>query len=350
MESLMKSKFLLLVSLSLVLTLLITSNDKDLFAQADVPEIKAITLYGSLSISGGADPNGMKLTARIGNYETEPVIIGEKNSNKYVGLFVNPPSVPDLAGQNIEFVLESQIIASQTTPYMYEDTTGKYKLDWALPQLRELNLSFSSAPVATPTPTLTPTPTPVIVEPTFYEGVIRAGSIPPPDGTLIFAQIDDYTSEPAQTFDNGKFFITADPVFDSYVGKVVDFYIGSNKALQSKTFTPGQYESDFILVFSAFPTPTSTPLPPTQTPTPTSTPEPTRTPTPTPTPTMAPIPTPTPTPLSDDSSSDKVALSNGDGDSGSGDCLASGGRANLGNIMLLISPLLFLTFRRFRVN
>ncbi|MFL2665282.1 MAG: hypothetical protein ACJ0G8_04935 [Dehalococcoidia bacterium] len=37
-------------------------------------------------------------------------------------------------------------------------------------------------------------------------------------------------------------------------------------------------------------------------------------------------------------------------DSSSGDCLSSGGRANLGNIMLLISPLLFLTFRRFRVN
>tara|TARA_Y100001970_G_scaffold37312_2_gene46067 strand:+ start:9317 stop:10369 length:1053 start_codon:yes stop_codon:yes gene_type:complete len=350
MENLMKSKFILLLSFSLVLTFLFTSNVKDLFAQADVPEIKAITLYGSVNISGGADPNGMKLTARIGNYETDPVIIGEKNSNRYVGLFVNPSSVPDLTGQNIEFVLESQIIASQTTPYMYEDTTGKYKLDWALPQLRELNLSFSSAPVATPTPTMTPSPTPVVVEPTFYEGVIRAGSVPPPDGTLIYAQIDDYTSEAAQTFDNGKFFITVDPVFDKYEGKIVNFYIGSNKALQSKTFTPGQYESDFILVFSAFPTPTPTPLPPTQTPTPTSTPEPTRTPTPTPSPTMSPIPTPTPTPLSDGIGSDKLAVSDGDDDTGSGDCLASGGRANIGNIMLLISPILFIIFRRLRVN
>ena len=106
---------------------------------------------------------------------------------------------------------------------MYEDTTGKYKLDWALPQLESwIYLFIFSSSYSTPT--LTPTPTPVIVEPTFYEGVIRAGSIPPPDGTLIFAQIDDYTTEPAQTFDNGKFFITADPVLDSYVGKIVHFY------------------------------------------------------------------------------------------------------------------------------
>ena len=350
MSILMKSKFLLLISFSLILTFIFTSNVKDLFAQADVPEIKAITLYGSVNISGGADPNGMNLTARIGSYESDPVIIGNQNSNKYVGLFVNPRSDLNLEGQIIELILNGQIIASETTPYMYEDTTGNFKLHWTLPQLRQLDLTFSSAPVATPTPTLTPTPTPVVIEPTFYEGVIRAGSIPPPDGTLIYGRIDDYTSEPAQTFDNGKFFLTLDPRFEQYSGKVIEFYIGSNKALQSKTFTPGGFESDFILVFSAFPTPTSTPLPPTLTPTPTSTPEPTRTPTPTPNPTSTPAPSPTPTPINEGSESDKLALSDANEDSSSGDCLSSGGRANLGNIMLLISPLLFLTFRRFRVN
>ena len=45
----MKSKFLLLVSLSLVLTLLITSNDKDLFAQADVPELRLLHCMAPLA-------------------------------------------------------------------------------------------------------------------------------------------------------------------------------------------------------------------------------------------------------------------------------------------------------------
>ncbi len=345
----MKSKLLLLISFSLIFAFLFTSNVRDLFAQADVPEIRAITLYGSVNVSGGADPNGMELTARIGSYESDPVIIGDQNPNKYVGLFVNPSKDLSLEGQIIEIILDSQIIASETTPFMYQDTIGNYKLEWALPQLRQLDVTFSSAPVATATPTLTPTPTPIIIEPTFYEGVIRAGSIPPPDGTLIYGRIDDYTSEPAQTFDNGKFFLTVDPRFEQYSGKVIEFYIGSTKALQSKTFTPGGFESDFILVFSAFPTPTSTPLPSTPTPTPTSTPEPTRTPTPTPTPTTSPVPTPTPTPINE-TESNKLAVSDANEDSTSGDCLSSGGRANLGNIILLISPLLFLSYRRFRVN
>ncbi len=340
-------------------------------AQAEIPKIQAITLHGAVTISGGTDPNGMTITAKIGDWVSEPMIVGVPVDgiftvpDNYQFIFVDAPNT--LIGQDILFWLDDQVLADEKTPFAFIDQFGTEKLDWPLPQLRQLNLRFPFAPIPTPTPTLvpaTPTVPPVILAPTFYEGRVRTGSTPPPDGTLIHAVIDDYVTQFASVFD-GEYFLTVDPLMEIYDGRPVEFYIGEIKALQSDIFEDGLRKEKFLLVFPplpipAVPTETPTPTPtavPTETPTPTPTatptPEPTRTPTPTPTPTVAASATPTPTPIADVpatvAAEATIAAIAKEAEGGS--CSArEGGPAGLGNVALLLAPLALLAWRRMERN
>ena len=343
----------------------------------EIPKSHSLNLYGKVTIDDGTDPNGMTITARIGDWESRPIVIGNPTTGEYQSIFVDPPE--DLIGGDISFRIENQIDANETTPFLFIPTTidaegnvlntyanGKLvtSTDWGLPQQRKVDLTFASAPVATPTVTpipASPTSTPVVLRPTFYEGRIRTGSVPPPDGTLIHAVIDDYVSQFASVFD-GEFFLTVDPVLEPYLGRPVEFFIGDIKALQGDAFESGAHRENFILAFPPLPTPTptptltptlvptETPVPPTVTPTPTPTPEPTRTPTPTPTPTAVPTSTPTPTPIADltatvEAEETAEAIVAAEADSGS--CSArEGGPAGLGNVALLLAPLALLAWRR----
>ncbi len=353
----MKARLVGMLIVTAVLAGLIAGLGDRANAQGEIPSIKAITVYGEVTISGGADPNGMLLTAKIGDeWESNTVVIGEQSENGFVGLFVHAPD--ELVGQDVVFWLENQVQADQKTPYVFLDQFGNQIFDWGLPQLRELDLRFAFAPLSTPTPTIvppTPTATPIVLAPTFYEGRVRAGSTPPPDGTLIYAVIDDYVTQFASVF-SGDYFLTVDPIMDIYDGRPIEFYIGETKALQGDVFAEGQVKDNFLLVFPPLPTPTPEPtLTPTPTPTltPTPTPEPTRTPTPTPTPTVVPTATPTPTPIADvtatvaaQATATAVAK-----DAAGGSCSArEGGPAGLGNIALLLAPLALIAWRRIEQN
>ena len=343
----------------------------------DLPKAQFLNLHGKVTIDDGTDPNGMSITAMIGDWESKSIIIGNPTTDEYQTILIDAPD--DLVGESISFRLENQIEARETTLFLFVPTTidaegnvlnvyanGKLltKADWSYPQLRKVDLTFPSAPIATPTITpipASPTNTPVVLRPTFYEGRIRTGSIPPPEGTLIYAVIDDYVSQFASVFD-GEYFLTVDPVLEAYLGRPVEFFIGDIKALQSDTFESGTRKENFILAFPPLPTPTptptltptpiptETPVPPTVTPTPTPTPEPTRTPTPTPTPTAVPTSTPTPTPIADltatvEAEETAEAIVAAEADSGS--CSArEGGPASLGNVALLLAPLALLAWRR----
>ena len=342
----------------------------------EIPKSHSLNLYGKVTIDDGTDPNGMSITAKIGDWESKPIIIGTPTVGEYQSIFVDPPL--DLRGGDISFRLENQIDANETTLFLFIPTTidaegnvlntyanGKLvtSTDWGLPQQRRVDLTFSSAPIATPTVTpipASPTATPIVLRPTFYEGRVRTGSVPPPDGTLIHAVIDDYVSQFASVFD-GEYFLTVDPVLEQYAGRLVEFYIGDIKALQADSFESGIRRENFILAFPPLPTPTptptltptpvptETPVPPTVTPTPTPTPEPTRTPTPTPTPTPVPTSTPTPTPIADITATveaeqtAEAIVAEAEG----GSCSArEGGPAGLGNVALLLAPLALLAWRR----
>lgn len=332
-------------------------------AQGEIPKIQALTLHGEVFLPGGADSNGMTLVAKIDDWESNPVVIGQPLEDNYQFIFIDAPE--SLVGKSIVFWLEDQVQATETTPFAFLDQFGRQVFSWGLPQIRQQNLHFTFAPVATPTPsptpTITPTPTatPVVLVATFYEGNVRTGSIPPPDGTLIHAVIDDYVSNFAQVFD-GQYFLTIDPVLEKYLNATVEFYIGDIKSIQSDRFTSDAHKQNFLLVFPPLPTPTPTltptPVPPTPTPTntPTPTPEPTRTPTPTPTPTMVPTATPTPTPIVNvaaTAAAQETATAIAVEAESGGSCSArEGGPAGLGNLALLLAPLALLAWRRFERN
>lgn len=277
----MKARLVGMLIVTAVLAGLIAGLGDRANAQGEIPSISAITLHGTVMISGGISPTGKTLTAKIGDWVSNPVIVGgpgTASENSYAGLFIHAPD--ELVGQDVVFWLDDQVQADEKTPYAFIDQFGNEIYDWGLPQLRVQNLRFPFAPVATATPTTvppSPTATPVVLAPTFYEGRVRAGSIPPADGTLIHAVIDDYVTQFASVF-SGEYFLTADPFFEIYEGRPIDFYIGETKALQSDVFESGIRKQNFLLVFPPLPTPT---------------PEPTETPTPTPT--LTPTPTPEPT-------------------------------------------------------
>ena len=334
---------------------------------AEVPKITSLIFYGGVQMAGGDSADGYKLTARIGDYESQPVVIGgDGPSGRYYGLFVNPPAGENV-GDAIEFWLEGQIIANETEIFLYLNPGGSFDTAWSLPQQREFDLSFSSKPVATPTPTptptLTPTPTatPVVLKPSFYEGRAIAQSQPVKDGIEIYAKVGDYVSDSAIVLD-GNYFLTVDPADKKYFNVNVEFYIANIKAIQSESFTSDLYRADFLLVFPSVPestpvptnTPTPSPVPttaptatlvPTKVPsTSTPTPEPLRTATPTVIPTSTVTPTATPTAVvnlgativAQNKKMDEMEESGGF-------CSAnSDGTASLGIIGLLFIPLLLI--------
>lgn len=338
------------------------------------PEFRILILQGNITAGGKPVAAGFTLTARIGSYETRPVVTGAVSSGRYVGLQIGPQTANE--GGTIEFWLDGQVKAKQTEffgPRIPEpDGRACAGCPWSLPILRSFDLTFDTAPVATPTPTFTPTQTPtptstpVVLAPTFYSGRAIAGNANPPDGTEIFARIDDYLSG-ATTIQGGRFEIFIDPVLEKYKGKPVEFFIGDLKARQTPTFIGGQTISDLNLGFPALPTPTPTPTPtetptptatptstpsptptPTATPTATATPEPTRTPTPTATRTPTPTPTATPTPLPDlGATATAEALILKEQDKG-GMCNSSGGNASTGMIGLFAIPLVLAAWQRWK--
>ena len=278
-------------------------------AQADLPQYRVITYTGIVTIGGQPAQDGLLITARVGDYESEPVKVGGEpgqglSSGSYA-LNVGPSA--DHEGMEIEFWIEGQVRADQTGELFGPIEPGKDTVclgcSWSLPILRRLDLTFPSGPVPTPTQTFTPTATAVILEPAFLSGTAFSGSTTPPDGTLIYAKIDEYQSEVVPIL-NGRFTLVLNPEAEESDGKSVDFFLSSLQSLQPYRFTPGESRTDLIILFPPLPTPTPTSTPtvtptptPTVTPTPTATPtvEPTRTPTPTPTPTPTATPTPTPT-------------------------------------------------------
>ena len=350
-----------------VLSAIIAGSTSIKVLGAEVPSITSLIFYGGVEIANGNSADGYRLTAKIGDYETQPVIVGgDGPSGRYYGLLVNPP-IGKHIGDTIEFWLEGQIVSGETEVFLYRNPDGSYGTAWSLPQQREFDVSFSSQPVATATPTATPTvtpiptATPIILKPSFYEGRAIAQSQPVNDGIEIYAKVGDYVSDPAIVLD-GNYFLTVDPVDQKYFELKVEFYIANIKAIQSEPFASDIYKSDFLLVFpsvpASTPVPTNTPTPspvPTVAPTatlvptkvpPTSTPtaEPDRTPTPTVIPTMTVTPTTTPTPVVDLAAT--IVAQNkkmSDMEESGGFCSAnSDGTASLGMIGLLFIPLLLI--------
>ena len=321
-------------------------------AQGQPPEIRILTLQGNVTVGGQPAGNGLKITARVGTYESLPVIVGASSAGRYVGLNVGPSPLNE--GKVVEFWLEGQVKASETeilSPIVSGSPCPS--CSWTLPILRTLNLTFATAPVPTATPTFTPTATPVILAPSFYGGRVVAGNDVPPDGTEIVAKIGDYTSSPVK-ITGGKFSLLVNPAAEKYRNQPIEFVIGAFVATSATVFVPGTTREDLILAFPVIPTPTPTSTPtPTVTPTATATatatatvtPEPTRTSTPVPSPTATVTPTPTPTPIA--SATPTGPTPTVPGLLWSGGCnTKGGGSANAGMIGLFLIPVALAAWQR----
>ena len=107
-------------------------------ANAQVPGIPQI-FTGKAQAGGQPVPDGYTITARLHDYETEPVAVKD---GWYVSLLVSPPA--GVPGGAITFYLEGMVKAEQTIVY----AEGGLNLDFPL--------FFPSLPAPTPTPTSVP--------------------------------------------------------------------------------------------------------------------------------------------------------------------------------------------------
>ena len=119
---------------------------------------------GLIAVTSGAIPQGAQLTARIGDYESEPVTIAPDGN--YYGLIVDPGD-PALIGEDIKFFISG--IESLTTEKF---ASGAVELGFPLVfQLPEIPTATPEPmPTAThtpmPPPTATPMPVPTPIPPT----------------------------------------------------------------------------------------------------------------------------------------------------------------------------------------
>ena len=248
-------------------------------AAQDFP-IMPVIYSGTVTVTSGEDPNGHLITARILDYESEPI---EVVDGEYEALIVQAPSTA-YVDQVMTFHLDG-VQASET------DTS----ISPGLPVVKsDFDLTFPSLPEPTPTAT------PVVISPAVYSGLIAIAGQQPPEQAQLFVRIGGYESPPLTT--NGAVFtsLVVAPG-ESAVGQPVEFFLDgfpSAPLVPALVFQPGDIKT-VTLIFLAFPEPTPTPIPATATPVPTSTPPPTATPPPTPTrvpPTATPVP-PTATPV-----------------------------------------------------
>ena len=248
----------------------------------------SVTYSGTATAGGSPVPDGYVITARIGDYLSQPIEIRDGN---YVGLQVAAPTTAHV-GRDITFLIGDEP-ANEKDAY---HPTGT-------PSFKSLNLTFGRLPSVTPTPVATATPTaeagetPVappspppgggVPNASTYSGRLSAAGAEIPEGMELVARIGSYASEPALVKGDSYSGLVVNPADVTLVNGEIEFFLSGIRSATTATFRGGEFIENFTLVFFGFPTPT--PAAPAATPTPT----PTRVP-PTPVPPTPVPPTPVP--------------------------------------------------------
>ncbi len=148
---------------------------------------------GLLIVVGGVIPDSAQLTARMGDYVSDPaLIIGDEFKNLVVD-----PGNPGFIGQEVEFILDG--VSSNTVVTFASGGSN-----------RDLELIFRGLPTPTPTPTLTPTPTATLTpSPTPTPTATPSPTVTAlPPTPAVEAQTPTATVEPTATPDPSGFFGT----------------------------------------------------------------------------------------------------------------------------------------------
>lgn len=274
------------------------------------PTLPAVIFSGWVTVDGSPlNVEGLPLTARVGEWESVPIIVGEgtPDRNGYEDLTVDPPI--ELIGSEIKFVLGGTV-ESATLSYfalMNDDGTFCLTCEFSFPDWRNaFTIDFPSLPATAPAPA-TETPQqpidPGASTTMQLSGKVFTESGLVPDGYEIFAIMGNLPPTDRATVTDGTYTLEITNADASLNGTSINFFLidkgnptDPNVRLVAEdegVFMAGQ-QTDLRLFFPALAA-TATPVPPTATPEPpTATPvPPTATPIP---PTATPVP-PTPTPV-----------------------------------------------------
>ncbi|MCY4475102.1 MAG: hypothetical protein OXC83_06660, partial [Chloroflexi bacterium] len=267
------------------------------------PNLAAVIFNGWVTVQNSPlDVEGMELTAKIGDWVSEPVVVGQgtADANGFEDLTVNPPS--ELIGSEIKFVLNGTVEATTSSYYALINDDGSFCLtcEFGFPDFRDIIIDFPTLPTGgAPPPVAQPEPGAGDSTVTLFTGQAFTSEGLVPDGYQIFAVVGSSLRTNNVTVFDGTYNLAVDTTDESLNGMPIKFYLidkgypeDSNKALEAETpsiFNSGQ-PAELRLFFpsiSPTPEPTATPVPPTATPEPTATPVP---PTATPEPTATPVP------------------------------------------------------------
>ena len=329
-----------------------------------MPPIPAV-YSGTVTGAGVAVPDGLKITAKVLDYQSQPVTT---KGGRYEAFSVAPPDFNKYKGQTITFHLDG-IQANETDTFQ----SGKVDLSFNLtfPKVPTPTPTPSPTPTITPTPTLTPVPTatPIVAEPSIYGGPITVAGGSVPEGAVLIARLGDYESAPALVQGDRYQNLVVNPRDINLLAKTIMFFLNGVKSETTRLYQSGTFDEDLRLVFVGIPSPTPTEVPPTSTPTPPVAPtasptsvlptpvlaQPTVTPTPRPTMTPTPLPpTPTFTPVVITATPEVVTAveTTPVGPSGRG-CSSSYGKVGpvegMGNLLVLVAPVVLIAgYRRLR--
>ncbi len=291
-------------------------------AQAQTPMIPQLIIYdGLVTVAGNPlDLSGLTLYARVGDWVSEGVVIGQgtHEQNGFLNLTINPTNAE--IGSEIRFYLGGTVESSTVGYYAYISQDGTICVTCALDflDLRVITLDFPTRPANVPTAPQNPvSPTTVQQAPgesttTLFSGQAFTIQGLVPDGYQVFAVVGDKVKVRSNnvTVVDGTYSLALQTEDTALDGSPIKFFLidkgdpkNPNKTLEAET--PGVFKSGqtsetrlFFPMLAATATPvppTATPVPPTATPIPpTATPvPPTATPVP---PTATPVP-PTATPI-----------------------------------------------------
>ena len=260
-----------------------------------------VSYSGTATAGGSPVPDGYVITARIGDYVSQPIAVKD---GFYVGLQVAAPTTAHV-GRGITFLIGDEP-ANETDAY-HPVGHPTFK--------RNFNLTFGRLPAITPTPIATATPTSEsggppagpptqpppgpgggVPNPSSYSGRLSVAGAEVPVGMELVARIGSYASEPALVKGDSYSGLVVNPADASFVGREVEFFLGGIRSATTVTFRGGEFIENFPLLFFGFPTPVpSTAVPPTPVP-PTAVPPTPVPPTPVPPTPVPPTPVP-PTPV-----------------------------------------------------
>ena len=228
-------------------------------AQGLPPNAGWIIFDGEITVNGlPPDITGFELVARVGEWESRPVVVGRlpQNPYKFYHLIVNPPHEGH-KGQQIEFWVADEKSTSTDYYAVITELTGEvcFRCPFTFPIRRSITLDFARIPASavsgsltstdtptvepSPTPTPTPTATPGLPANTgwiIFDGEVTVnGQTPDITGFKLVARIGEWESAPVTVgllpLNPRQFYhLTVNPPHEGHRGEQIEFWVADERS------------------------------------------------------------------------------------------------------------------------